>query len=154
MDKGIFGLFAKNKLILLVYWNQSILVTFLCFVSFRFKLQLFTKQLPIKFFQCISMFASLLSLDWKRDSILLRYANHLSIFFSVSEHAFFLFVRTDRKRVLRIDSIYDYRIIYIFYAVRIFCKIKLSVTGWFVFLRNISNYKCTMIRCCQINDSL
>lgn len=136
-------MFAKNKLILLVYWNQSSLVTFLCFVYFRFKLQLFTKQLPIKFFQCISMFASLLSLDWKRDSILLRYANHLwilSIFFSVSEHGFFLFVRTDRKRVLRIDSIDDYRIIYIFYAVRIFCKIKLSVTGWFVFLRNISNY--------------
>lgn len=136
-------MFAKNKLILLVYWNQSILVTFLCFVYFRFKLQLFTKQLPIKFLQCISMFASLLSLDCKRDSILLRYANHLwilSIFFSVSEHGFFLFVRTDRKRVLRIDSIYDYRIIYIFYAVRIFCKIKLSVTGWFVFLRNISNY--------------
>lgn len=119
-------MFAKNKLILLVYWNQSILVTFLCFVYFRFKLQLFTKQLPIKFFQCISMFASLLSLDWKRDSILLRYANHLwilSIFYSVSEHGFFLFVRTDRKRVLRIDSIDDYRIIYIFYAVRIFCKI-------------------------------
>lgn len=136
-------MFAKNKLILLVYWNQSILVTFLCFVYFRFKLQLFTKQLPIKFLQCISMFASLLSLDCKRDSILLRYANHLwilSIFFSVSEHGFFLFVRTDRKRVLRIDSIYDYRIIYVFYAVRIFCKIKLSVTGWFVFLRNISNY--------------
>lgn len=94
-------MFAKNKLILLVYWNQSILVTFLCFVYFRFKLQLFTKQLPIKFFQCISMFASLLSLDWKRDSILLRYANHLwilSIFFSVSEHGFFLFVRTDSKK--------------------------------------------------------
>lgn len=44
-------------------------------------------------------------------------------FFFCKWTRFFPIVRTDRKRVLRIDSIDDYRIIYIFYAVRIFCKI-------------------------------
>lgn len=88
----------------------------MCFVSFMFKLQLFTKQFPIKILSCISIIAPLLSPDWKRDGVLLRYVNHLwnvsILFFSVSEQGFFLVVRTNRKSVLRKDSIYDYRIIY------------------------------------------